>query len=99
MPQNDTVSFEQLRRGAASAQQLCRRFQVKRGDGVLLFDAVSPRLYAAIIGIMGLGAHVILVEPWMPLSLYRPGGWPGQAQTLSHPSFGKDMGHAVARDP
>lgn len=69
MPPNHVTTFGQLQQGAAAAQRLCRKCGVKRGDGVLLVDSISPRLYASVIGILGMGAHAILVEPWMPLPL------------------------------
>lgn len=68
-PSNELTSFGDLYNGAAAAQDICRKYGVERGDGVLLFDTLNPRLYAAIIGIMGLGAFAILVEPWMPLEM------------------------------
>lgn len=68
-PPNTNVSFGQLKQSAAGAQVLFQAHGVKAGDGVLLFDRLSPELYAAIIGLLGLGAHVVLVEPWMPLPL------------------------------
>ena len=39
--------------------------EIGPGDVVLLVDGLGPRLYAALIAVLALGAAVMLVEPWM----------------------------------
>lgn len=63
------ITFGELLKQAGSIQQQLKDWGIKSGDGVLLFDTFSSRLYASIIAILGMGAHVVFVEPWMPLSL------------------------------
>jgi acyl-CoA synthetase (AMP-forming)/AMP-acid ligase II len=86
----EAVSFGALADLAARSQRLCRRRGVGPGDPVLVMEPLGPRLYAHIIGLLGLGATVVLVEPWMPVAriervvgLARPklflGGWLAQA--------------------
>jgi len=65
MPGKAPVSFEELRDTAAGFQALCRRSGVGPGHGVLLFEGIGPRLYGAVLGILALGASVVLLEPWM----------------------------------
>lgn len=67
LPDQGVTTFGELKSLAGKAQKILLSHGLVQGDGVLLFDALSPRLYAAIIAILGLGCHVILVEPWMPL--------------------------------
>jgi acyl-coenzyme A synthetase/AMP-(fatty) acid ligase len=60
-----TVSFGELRDLTARAQALFRRQGVGGGDHVLMLDLPGPRLYAAILAVLSLGAGVVFVEPWM----------------------------------
>jgi acyl-CoA synthetase (AMP-forming)/AMP-acid ligase II len=60
-----TITFGELRDLSARAQALFRRHGVGAGDVVLVLDLPGPRLYAAIIAILSLGAGVVFVEPWM----------------------------------
>lgn len=69
MPNGHVTSFGDLELAAAKAQQLLLSNGIKPGDGVLVFAPLSPLVYAAIIAILGLGGHVVFVEPWMPLNL------------------------------
>ncbi len=61
------VSFEAMGILTRRAQAMLRRQGIGHGDHVLLFTLPGPRLYAMIMGILGLGATVMLVEPWMPI--------------------------------
>ena len=69
MPSGVVITFGELQKAAAEMQHKYLSEGIKKGDGVLLFAPISPRLYAAIIAILALGCHVVLVEPWMPLPL------------------------------
>lgn len=69
MPDGSLTTYGELKQYAANMQGLCSKLHLQRGDGVLIFDWPSPRLYSAIIGLLGLGCHVVLIEPWMPLPL------------------------------
>lgn len=62
------VTFSELRDLSACSQENWRKLGLKAGDPVLFFYPLSIELYAAIIGALGLGLPVILVEPWMPIS-------------------------------
>jgi acyl-CoA synthetase (AMP-forming)/AMP-acid ligase II len=60
-----SITFGELRDLAARAQAIFRRAGVGPGDHVLVLDLPGPRLYAAIVAILALGAGVVFVEPWM----------------------------------
>ena len=60
-----TITFGELRDLTARAQALFRRHGVGEGDHVLMLDLPGPRLYAAIIAVLSLGAGIVFVEPWM----------------------------------
>ncbi|MFZ9986249.1 MAG: AMP-binding protein, partial [Candidatus Nanopelagicales bacterium] len=49
------------------AQSMLLRQGLGRGDHILIFAMPSPQLYAMIMAILGIGATVMLVEPWMPI--------------------------------
>ncbi len=53
---------------AGAAQIQFQKLGLKHGDSVLLADQISAPLYAAIMAVLGLGATVILVEPFLPVS-------------------------------
>ena len=59
------ITFGELRDLSARAQALFRRVGVGAGDVALVLDLPGPRLYAAIIALLSLGAGVVFVEPWM----------------------------------
>lgn len=61
------VSFQEMAVLTRRAQAMLRRHGIGPGDHVLLFTLPGPRLYAMIMGILGLGATVMIVEPWMPI--------------------------------
>jgi acyl-CoA synthetase (AMP-forming)/AMP-acid ligase II len=62
------VSMGDFGQLVASAQALLRRAGVKPGDHVLLVALPSPRMYATLIGLFGMGAVAVLIEPWMPVA-------------------------------
>jgi acyl-coenzyme A synthetase/AMP-(fatty) acid ligase len=59
------TTFEGLYRQASGMQAVAH---VVRGDTALVCGSPSPALYAAVIGLIGLGCTVIFIEPWMPLA-------------------------------
>ena len=61
------TTFSELLEQACRIQRYIRKNGIKPGDRVLLVHRLGPRLYASILAILGLGASVVLVEPWMPL--------------------------------
>lgn len=62
-----TTSFSELAALAGGIQKDLRRHHVEAGDSVLVFDDMGPRLYAAVIAVVGLGARVVFVEPYLSL--------------------------------
>ncbi len=60
-----SITFGELRDLSARAQAIFRKAGVGPGDHVLVLDLPGPRLYAAIVAILALGAGVVFVEPWM----------------------------------
>ncbi len=63
-----SVTFAELLELGTRAQSLFRAAGVMRGDHVLMIDHLGPRLYASVTALLGLGACVVLVEPWMPIA-------------------------------
>lgn len=89
IPKKGITTYGELERMAGSIQKICRSQGLVPGDGVLLAEPLGAPMYAAVIGILGMGCHVVLVEPWMPLqrinhavSLVKPKlfltGWKGR---------------------
>lgn len=68
VPGQAAISFGELLMMGAGAQKLFREEGVRAGDHVLVIDHLGPRLYAAVTGLLALGACVVLVEPWMPVA-------------------------------
>ena len=68
MPDQGLTTFSELKNLAERVQRLCRGQGVGPGENVLLFEGIGPRLYASILGILGMGASVVLVEPWMKIN-------------------------------
>jgi len=62
------VTFAELGRLMASAQSVARDDGLRAGDTVMVLDTPGPRLYAGILGMMGLGVAVVFVEPWLPMA-------------------------------
>lgn len=69
MPDGTVISFGDLESAASNMQTHLRKEGVGPGGGVLIFSPLSADVYAAIIAILGLGGHVIFVEPWLPMNL------------------------------
>ncbi len=65
MHDHGTTTFADLRDLSERVQRLCRSKGVAPGDSVLLFEGIGPGLYASVLGILAMGASVVLVEPWM----------------------------------
>lgn len=65
---NRSLSFAQLTSIASSMQKSLKKLGIQRGDSILLAEQISPELYGAVLGILGLGATVILVEPFLPVA-------------------------------
>ena len=61
-----TTTFAELFTLANAMQGALVANGVQTGDLILLQDRLSVRLYAAVFAILGLGATVVLIEPWMP---------------------------------
>ena len=60
------TTFAQLYALANTMQHALVAAGVQSGDLILVQDRLSVRLYAAVFAILGLGATVVLIEPWMP---------------------------------
>ena len=65
-PATGTTTLGELAELTARAQRVLRDSGLASGDPVLLLDLPGPRLYAAVLAILALGASIVFVEPWMP---------------------------------
>lgn len=63
-----SCTFSELFQLSASIQEELKKASLRQGDRVLVFDSLGPRLYAAVIALLGMGCSVLFVEPWMPLA-------------------------------
>jgi acyl-CoA synthetase (AMP-forming)/AMP-acid ligase II len=61
------VTFREMLDLAANAQRLFRRCEVKPGVPVVIAASPGPEMFAAVCGLLGLGAPILLIEPWMPV--------------------------------
>lgn len=61
----DSISFEELYQRVIKAQKLLQSKNLQKGDTLLLFEAPTPNLYAIILGALGLGLKLMIIEPWM----------------------------------
>lgn len=59
------TTFAELYALANTMQRALVAAGVQSGDLILVQDRLSVRLYAAVFAILGLGATVVLIEPWM----------------------------------
>ena len=59
-------SFKKLTKLTRIAQNYLTQRGIKRGDKVLLFEKPTPELYAMIVGALGMGVKLMIIEPWMP---------------------------------
>lgn len=93
-----TATFAELFALACALQRSLVASGVKSGDFVLLQDRLSVRLYAAVFAILGLGATVVLIEPWMPAGhieqaarsaapKFFVSGWLGRLWGIRHPAI------------
>ncbi len=93
-----TASFAELFALACALQRSLVASGVQSGDLVLLQDRLSLRLYAAVFAILGLGATVVLIEPWMPAAhieraartaapKFFVSGWLGRLWGIRHPAI------------
>ena len=64
---HELVTFAGLDRDASRVAWGLRERGVARGDRVLLMVPMSRPLYAALLGVMKLGACAVFVDPWVPL--------------------------------
>ena len=60
------MSFSEIYDVSLKAQSLLLNKGISKGDCVILFEKPEPALYAFIIGALGLGVKLLVVEPWMP---------------------------------
>ncbi len=63
--EGESVSFAELAKLATAVQIPLRQAGAKLGDAAIVMEPLSPRLYASVIALMGLGVTVIFAEPWM----------------------------------
>ncbi len=68
LPDGGVTTFGEMGRMATGVRAHMERLGVGPGDTVLMFDALGPRMYGAILAIASLGAATALVEPWMPVA-------------------------------
>ncbi len=68
LPGSGTASFGDLLAIGAGVQRRLRESGVGPGDAVLVAENLGPTLYGIVIGLLGLGVSILLVEPWMPVS-------------------------------
>ncbi|MFV1987683.1 MAG: AMP-binding protein [Gemmatimonadota bacterium] len=61
------ISFGELGRLATGAQALALDAGLKAGDTALVLARPGPLLFAAVVGLLGLGVVVVFVEPWLPV--------------------------------
>jgi acyl-CoA synthetase (AMP-forming)/AMP-acid ligase II len=64
---HDGVTFREMLDLASQAQRLFRRCEVKPGVPVVMAASPGPEMFAALCGLLGLGAPIVLIEPWMPV--------------------------------
>jgi acyl-coenzyme A synthetase/AMP-(fatty) acid ligase len=62
------TTFGQMVGYAAQMQTLARSAGLQQGEYALIFGKPDSALYAAVIGLLGLGCAAVFVEPWMSIS-------------------------------
>jgi 4-hydroxybenzoate polyprenyltransferase len=60
-----STSFLELHQNAIKAQKFLAGNGLQKHDVLLLFEQPTPDLYAVILGALGLGIKLMIVEPWM----------------------------------
>ena len=68
LPGRNSVSFADLAAMGDATRTGLTRAGIGRGDHVLVFGALVPELYGALLGAMSLGATCVFVEPWMSVA-------------------------------
>jgi len=58
-------TFGELIKLSIHAQKSLKKYKLKEGDFVLLFEEPSVKLYATILAILASGQKILLVEPWL----------------------------------
>ena len=96
LPSTGALPFDELLTLCRRAQSLCLSYGLQAGDRVLFAGSLDSSLYALVLGIMGLGASVVLVEPWMPMEHIRHVVNLAQPKIFFAGTFGKLWGMRVA---
>lgn len=60
-----SITFGELITLSIYAQQSLKKYNLEKGDFVLLFEEPSVKLYATILAILASGQKILLVEPWL----------------------------------
>jgi len=60
------VSFREMGERAAARQKAALSVGLQPGDTALVMALPGAELYAALLGLLGLGVGIVFVEPWMP---------------------------------
>lgn len=63
-----SISFGELIKLSITAQQSLKKYDLKTGDYILIFEEPSVKLYATILAIMASGYKILLVEPWLSVA-------------------------------
>lgn len=60
------MSFKEVYQTSLKVQSFLIQNNIKKDDCIILFEKPEPALYSFIIGSLGLGVTLLVVEPWMP---------------------------------
>ncbi len=66
-PREKPVTFGEVEIQATRFQSRLKAMGISKGDTILLGSALEPRLFSFVLGALGLGVSVAVIEPWMPL--------------------------------
>jgi acyl-CoA synthetase (AMP-forming)/AMP-acid ligase II len=61
------VSFKELHEATCRAQALFISRGVRPGDAVVIAALPGVGLFASILALLGIGAPILLIEPWLPV--------------------------------
>ena len=64
-PAHGSVSFSEMLDLSLRAQKLFHDRGVRAGDHVLLAITPGPEMFASILALLGIGAPILLIEPWL----------------------------------
>ena len=64
-PSHGSVCFQEMLELSLRAQKLFYDKGIRSGDHVLLAITPGPEMFASILALLGLGAPVLLIEPWL----------------------------------